>query len=220
MLFRSVSQSRYGGARLDEDGYIWITGRVDDVINVSGHRLGTAEIEAAVAKCDKVAEVAVVGKPDIQKYRPACKGCKRVKSREQIKAEATADAKSCNFCGEIKDAKDFKKGHRRCKVCEKQYKAAYYQANKERLLNKFKGYYKENSDLFDSEDLTVCSKMISFFKDKSGVREGHNLKKYYAGIARHLLCVAQIRLDYFVYTVDENNIIQMGHLQIQSPPSS
>ena len=52
------------GARLDEDGYIWITGRVDDVINVSGHRLGTAEIEAAVAKCDKVAEVAVVGKPD------------------------------------------------------------------------------------------------------------------------------------------------------------
>lgn len=52
------------GARLDEDGYIWITGRVDDVINVSGHRLGTAEIEAAVAKCDKVAECAVVGKAD------------------------------------------------------------------------------------------------------------------------------------------------------------
>ena len=67
----------------------------------------------------------------------------------------------------------------------------------------------ENFDLFDSEDLTVCSKMISFFKDKSGVSEGHNLKKYYAGIARHLLCVAQIRLDYFVYTVDENNIIQI-----------
>ena len=52
------------GARLDEDGYIWITGRVDDVINVSGHRLGTAEIEAAVAKCDKVAECAVVGRAD------------------------------------------------------------------------------------------------------------------------------------------------------------
>jgi len=52
------------GARIDEDGYIWITGRVDDVINVSGHRLGTAEIESAIAKCDKVAEVAVVGKPD------------------------------------------------------------------------------------------------------------------------------------------------------------
>jgi acetyl-CoA synthetase len=52
------------GARVDEDGYIWITGRVDDVINVSGHRLGTAEIEAAVAKCDKVAECAVVGRAD------------------------------------------------------------------------------------------------------------------------------------------------------------
>ena len=48
----------------DEDGYITITGRIDDVINVSGHRLGTAEVEAAVKKCDKVAEVAVIGKPD------------------------------------------------------------------------------------------------------------------------------------------------------------
>lgn len=52
------------GAMYDEEGYIWITGRVDDVINVSGHRMGTAEIEAAIAHCDKVAEVAVVGKPD------------------------------------------------------------------------------------------------------------------------------------------------------------
>lgn len=52
------------GAIYDEDGYIWITGRVDDVINVSGHRMGTAEIEAAIAHCEKVAEVAVVGKPD------------------------------------------------------------------------------------------------------------------------------------------------------------
>jgi len=52
------------GAIYDEDGYIWITGRVDDVINVSGHRLGTAEIEAAVKKHPDVAEVAVVGKPD------------------------------------------------------------------------------------------------------------------------------------------------------------
>ena len=50
------------GAVLDEDGYITITGRVDDVINVSGHRMGTAEIEAAIKKSDKVAEVAVVGK--------------------------------------------------------------------------------------------------------------------------------------------------------------
>jgi len=52
------------GAIYDEDGYIWITGRVDDVINVSGHRLGTAEIEAAIQKHPNVAEVAVVGKPD------------------------------------------------------------------------------------------------------------------------------------------------------------
>jgi acetyl-CoA synthetase len=52
------------GAMYDEDGYIWITGRVDDVINVSGHRMGTAEIEAAVNKHTHVAEVAVVGKPD------------------------------------------------------------------------------------------------------------------------------------------------------------
>ncbi|CAM2009428.1 acetate--CoA ligase [Acanthopleuribacter pedis] len=49
------------GCRRDEDGYYWITGRVDDVLNVSGHRLGTAEIEAAVNACDWVAESAVVG---------------------------------------------------------------------------------------------------------------------------------------------------------------
>jgi acetyl-CoA synthetase len=52
------------GAIYDEDGYIWITGRVDDVINVSGHRLGTAEIEAVIKKHPAVAEVAVVGRPD------------------------------------------------------------------------------------------------------------------------------------------------------------
>ena len=52
------------GAIYDEDGYIFITGRVDDVINVSGHRLGTAEIEAAIQKHPHIAEVAVVGKPD------------------------------------------------------------------------------------------------------------------------------------------------------------
>ncbi len=51
------------GANYDEDGYITITGRTDDVINVSGHRMGTAEIEAALAKEDEVAEVAVVGRP-------------------------------------------------------------------------------------------------------------------------------------------------------------
>ncbi len=49
------------GARRDEDGYFWITGRVDDVLNVSGHRLGTAEIESALVLHPKVAEAAVVG---------------------------------------------------------------------------------------------------------------------------------------------------------------
>ena len=51
------------GANYDEDGYITITGRTDDVINVSGHRMGTAEVEAAIKKHPNVAEVAVVGKP-------------------------------------------------------------------------------------------------------------------------------------------------------------
>jgi acetyl-CoA synthetase len=51
------------GARRDKDGYYWITGRVDDVINVSGHRLGTAEVESALVAHSKVAEAAVVGFP-------------------------------------------------------------------------------------------------------------------------------------------------------------
>ncbi|WP_343561186.1 acetate--CoA ligase [Kiloniella sp. b19] len=51
------------GCRRDEDGYYWITGRVDDVINVSGHRMGTAEIESALVAHEKVAEAAVVGYP-------------------------------------------------------------------------------------------------------------------------------------------------------------
>ena len=51
------------GCRRDEDGYYWITGRVDDVINVSGHRMGTAEVESALVAHEKVAEAAVVGAP-------------------------------------------------------------------------------------------------------------------------------------------------------------
>ena len=51
-------------ARRDEDGYIWVLGRVDDVMNVSGHRLSTAEIESALVKHETVAEAAVIGKPD------------------------------------------------------------------------------------------------------------------------------------------------------------
>lgn len=51
------------GARRDEDGYYWITGRVDDVLNVSGHRMGTAEVESALVLHEQVAEAAVVGYP-------------------------------------------------------------------------------------------------------------------------------------------------------------
>ncbi|CCP04567.1 acetyl-CoA synthetase [Erwinia amylovora Ea644] len=62
----STFKNRYfsgDGARRDEDGYYWITGRVDDVLNVSGHRLGTAEIESALVSHPKIAEAAVVGIP-------------------------------------------------------------------------------------------------------------------------------------------------------------
>jgi acetyl-CoA synthetase len=52
------------GARRDEDGYFWIVGRLDDVLNVSGHRLGTAEVESALVAHPAVAEAAVVGRPD------------------------------------------------------------------------------------------------------------------------------------------------------------
>jgi acetyl-CoA synthetase len=51
------------GARVDEDGYYWLMGRIDDVINVSGHRIGTAEVESALVSHAKVAEAAVVGMP-------------------------------------------------------------------------------------------------------------------------------------------------------------
>jgi acetyl-CoA synthetase len=51
------------GARRDADGYYWITGRMDDVLNVSGHRMGTAEVESALVLHDAVAEAAVVGFP-------------------------------------------------------------------------------------------------------------------------------------------------------------
>ena len=52
------------GARRDEDGYFWLMGRIDDVLNVSGHRLGTMEIESALVAHPLVAEAAVVGRPD------------------------------------------------------------------------------------------------------------------------------------------------------------
>ena len=55
------------GARRDRDGYFWIVGRIDDVLNVAGHRLGTSEIESALVAHAKVAEAAVVGRPDEMK---------------------------------------------------------------------------------------------------------------------------------------------------------
>jgi acetyl-CoA synthetase len=55
------------GARRDEDGYFWIMGRIDDVINVSGHRIGTMEVESALVSHNTVAEAAVVGRPDEMK---------------------------------------------------------------------------------------------------------------------------------------------------------
>ncbi|WP_151959198.1 AMP-binding enzyme, partial [Acinetobacter junii] len=60
------------GARRDEDGYYWITGRVDDVLNISGHRLGTAEIESALVAHPHVAEAAVVGMPHDIKGQGIC----------------------------------------------------------------------------------------------------------------------------------------------------
>ncbi len=60
------------GARRDEDGYFWIMGRIDDVLNVSGHRLGTMEIESALVSHDAVAEAAVVGRPDDIKGEAIC----------------------------------------------------------------------------------------------------------------------------------------------------
>lgn len=60
------------GARRDEDGYFWIMGRVDDVLNVSGHRLGTMEVESALVSHEAVAEAAVVGRPDDIKGEAIC----------------------------------------------------------------------------------------------------------------------------------------------------
>lgn len=60
------------GARRDEDGYIWVMGRVDDVLNVSGHRLSTMEVESALVNHAKVAESAVVGRPDDLKGEAIC----------------------------------------------------------------------------------------------------------------------------------------------------
>ena len=77
MLFRSRTTyfGRWGeeiyvtgdGARRDKDGNLWLLGRVDDVLNVAGHRIGTAEVESALVEHPSVAEAAVVGRPDPMK---------------------------------------------------------------------------------------------------------------------------------------------------------
>ena len=85
------------GARRDEDGYFWITGRVDDVLNVSGHRLGTAEIESALVLHDAVAEAAVVGYPHdikgqgIYAYVTLMSGCEPT---DELKAELVKHVRS------------------------------------------------------------------------------------------------------------------------------
>jgi acetyl-CoA synthetase len=60
------------GARCDEDGYFWVVGRIDDVLNVAGHRIGTAEIESALVSHPAVAEAAAVGRPDELKGQALC----------------------------------------------------------------------------------------------------------------------------------------------------
>jgi acetyl-CoA synthetase len=81
------------GAMRDEEGYYWITGRVDDVLNVSGHRMGTAEVESALVLHDKIAEAAVVGFPHeikgqgIYCYVTPMQG---VQPDDQLKAELIA----------------------------------------------------------------------------------------------------------------------------------
>ena len=81
------------GASRDEDGYYWITGRVDDVLNVSGHRMGTAEVESALVLHDKIAEAAVVGFPhDIKGQGIYCyvTPMQGVEPDDQLKAELVA----------------------------------------------------------------------------------------------------------------------------------
>ena len=59
-------------ARKDEDGYFWVIGRIDDVVNVSGHRLSTAEVESAIVAHEKVAEAAVIGQSDEETGQAIC----------------------------------------------------------------------------------------------------------------------------------------------------
>ena len=81
------------GARRDADGYFWVMGRVDDVVNVAGHRLGTMEVESALVAHEKVAEAAVVGRPDDMKGQALCAFvtvCAGIKADDQLREELKA----------------------------------------------------------------------------------------------------------------------------------
>jgi acetyl-CoA synthetase len=80
------------GCRRDEDGYYWLTGRVDDVLNVSGHRLGTAEVESALVEHEAVAEAAVVGIPHDIKGTGIYAFCHINKDFENVPHEQLAGA--------------------------------------------------------------------------------------------------------------------------------
>jgi acyl-coenzyme A synthetase/AMP-(fatty) acid ligase len=73
-----------GNSRRDEDGYYWITGRVDDVINVSGHRIGTAEVESALVAHPSCAEAAVVGFEHPVKGQVCCLAVLYCRTRECV----------------------------------------------------------------------------------------------------------------------------------------
>ncbi len=80
------------GARRDKDGYFWIVGRIDDVLNVAGHRLGTAEIESALVSHESVAEAAVVGCPDEIKGQGVVGVCHAQAGRD---TDPTSSRRSC-----------------------------------------------------------------------------------------------------------------------------
>jgi len=101
-------------ARIDEDGYFWVQGREDDVLNVAGHRISTAEVESALVSYDAVAEAAVVGKPDPVKGEEICsfitlkegfKPSPRMKHllREHVREEIgpVASPACVNFVGDL-----------------------------------------------------------------------------------------------------------------------
>lgn len=87
------------GGRRDKDGYIWITGRVDDVLNVSGHRIGTAEVESALVLHPAVAEAAVVGVSHEIKGEGEDKQSERLALRLCARCRRTIDTEPLPFTG-------------------------------------------------------------------------------------------------------------------------